>query len=613
MDGNTNTTWGTFSPASGFWIIVDLGSIYTIGSIRVNTSSAGDPDGAGSCYPRSINVLTSTTSTDPVSGFTLAGSFEATQNDWTDYSFSPVAARYVLLSIQTIWPGGGENAADVAELEVFTPNAAPTISGTAPHSFGDEHLVNPAQVSAWMAGLTTGDTDGNTVGIAITGTTGNGTWRYSIDSQATYTALPAVSDTSALLLRPSDWISYTPDLQNGETITLTVRGWDQTTGSAGSSADISINGGWTAFSTGTATISSTIAAINDAPTLSGGPFILTGTNEDTASSGTLISTILAGLTYADVDSGAQSGIAVFGKTGNGTWQYSTDGTSGWTSIGSPTVNSGVLLASSTYIRYVPNGHNGETATLSFSGWDRTTGAPSANGSPATADPTPGGGTTAFSTGTAQASITVASVNDAPIIGSGTSTLTATIANVASTPKMVNQMFSDFGYTDVDLAAQPGIAVTAKTGLGTWEYSVDAVTWTSFGAVSDSAALLLDSDSFVRYTGDGSSGETATFTFRAWDRTSGTASTYGTPCTADTTTNGGTSAFSTGTAMAQISVSALNHAPTMSGGGHHSREHERGYRWLQPGGVRVPDELRSERQRRRHDGDRRHRHGGQRHL
>ncbi|HEX2923244.1 MAG TPA: hypothetical protein VHS28_04370, partial [Chloroflexota bacterium] len=72
----------------------------------------------------------------------------------------------MLLSIQTIWPGGGENAADVAELEVYEANTAPTISGTVTQTFGDENIVNPAQVSTWMTGLTTGDTDGDVVGIA---------------------------------------------------------------------------------------------------------------------------------------------------------------------------------------------------------------------------------------------------------------------------------------------------------------------------------------------------------------------------------------------------------------------------------------------------------------
>ncbi len=63
--------------------------------------------------------------------------------------------------------------------------------------------------------------------------------------------------------------------------------------------------------TATLNITSTVRvnALNDAPTLSGGPFSLTGTDEDTISTGVQVSTILAGLTNGDVD-GDTLGLAV---------------------------------------------------------------------------------------------------------------------------------------------------------------------------------------------------------------------------------------------------------------------------------------------------------------
>lgn len=162
-----------------------------------------------------------------------------------------------------------------------------------------------------------------------------------------------------------------------------------------------------------------ITAVNDAPTLSGGPYSLTSVDEDTTSSGTLVSTILAGLTYADADTSASagvanSGIAVNATSGSGAWQYSTDGTT-WTDVGTVSSAASLLLASTTQVRYIPDGIDGGTARLTFRAWDQTSGSASSNGSRSTADARTNGGTTAFSTGTAQASLTVTAVNDAPTL------------------------------------------------------------------------------------------------------------------------------------------------------------------------------------------------------
>ena len=117
---------------------------------------------------------------------------------------------------------------------------------------------------------------------------------------------------------------------------------------------------------------------------------LSGTNEDTTSSGTTVNAILTGASWADVDSGALKGIAVTAVTGNGTWQYSTDGIT-WTNFGAVSGSSALLLDSASQVRYVPDGLNGETATFSFRAWDKTTRDGLANGSPSTANPERGGG------------------------------------------------------------------------------------------------------------------------------------------------------------------------------------------------------------------------------
>ncbi len=96
-------------------------------------------------------------------------------------------------------------------------------------------------------------------GIAVTGTTGKGTWSYSLDG-TTFTAIGAVADTSALLLPKTASLRYTPDGADAETPTITYCAWDTTTGQAGTKVDASVNGGTTAFSTATDTAHLTVVS-----------------------------------------------------------------------------------------------------------------------------------------------------------------------------------------------------------------------------------------------------------------------------------------------------------------------------------------------------------------
>ena len=140
-----------------------------------------------------------------------------------------------------------------------------------------------------------------------------------------------------------------------------------------------------------------------------------------------------------MDSGALSGIAVTAvDNSNGTWQYSTNGGGTWSAFGTPSTASARLLAAdaSTSVRFVPNANfNGTVSNgITFRAWDQTTGA--AGG---TADTTTSGGTTAYSSATAGASITVNSVNDAP---SGADNTVTMLEDTAYTFAAV-----DFGFSD----------------------------------------------------------------------------------------------------------------------------------------------------------------------
>src|SRR4029079_9411774 len=119
-------------------------------------------------------------------------------------------------------------------------------------------------------------------------------------------------------------------------------------------------------------------------------------------------------------SGAVNGIAVTSLVSStGIWQYSTDAGTTWTGVGAVSSSSALLLRSTDKLRFVPDGQNGTTASVTFRAWDQTSGTQGTK-----VDTTTSGGSTAFSTATATSTITVSSVNDAPVLdNTGTMTLT----------------------------------------------------------------------------------------------------------------------------------------------------------------------------------------------
>jgi len=159
---------------------------------------------------------------------------------------------------------------------------------------------------------------------------------------------------------------------------------------------------------------------------------------------------------------------------------------------------------------------------------------------------------------------IVAVNDAPTItSSGTTSLGAVNEETASTGVLVSTILAGgtVGYAEVDSAPSSGVAITAATGTGTWEFSTNNTTWTSFGAVAGNAALLLDSASYVRFTGGTEYAGTPALTFQAWDQTTGTASTFGSAQIGDATTNGTTTAYSSNSAGATITINAVNDIPS----------------------------------------------------
>jgi len=153
---------------------------------------------------------------------------------------------------------------------------------------------------------------------------------------------------------------------------------------------------------------------------------------------------------------------------------------------------------------------------------------------------------------ATVTIDVAPVNDAPVLDpGGAPALTPIDAGAADPPGDAVADIIAAAITDPDgPAALRGIAVTAAEAThGTWQYSTDAgAGWADLGTVSETAARLLRDIDRVRFIPAAGFVGTATLSYRAWDRTSGSVGD-----TADVSASGGTTAFSAGAETATVTV------------------------------------------------------------
>jgi cyclophilin family peptidyl-prolyl cis-trans isomerase len=461
-------------------------------------------------------------------------------------------------------------------VETVTVNHAPVLTASAP-TVGQTDEDTPLLIKLTGTFINNGqgttsisdalDESAEIGGIAITSLTGNGQWEYSIDSGVSYHTISSgsVSASSSLLLKKDAWLRYTPDGKNGETVTMTYRAWDATSGINSGRMDTSkaeLIGGSTAFSTATDTATLTVNALNDAPALASHQPSLGSTDFHIAKIVSLTSFINNGTTtttITDVDTGASiGGIAIFEVVGAGTWEYSLDGTT-YTAIKPVSNTSALLLPKNAKLRYTPDGSTLETAKIKYYAWDATSG--TAGGK---ADLT--ATSTAFSSTADAASLSVIDVNDAPVLIAGNPSLGSTAEDAAKTfllSDIINNGTGTTTITDPDVSAIiGGIAITGITGSGKWEYMLaGSTTYVTISSISASSALLLSKDTTLRYTPNGTNAETATITYHAWDASAGT---LGSKVNLSAATSiGGTTPYSSATDTTTLTVTALNDAPVLT--------------------------------------------------
>ena len=215
----------------------------------------------------------------------------------------------------------------------------------------------------------------------------------------------------------------------------------------------------------------TVNAVNDAPVLiNNGAFAAHGTEDVTNLAGQSVSGMIAG-TITDADSAALQGIAVIGvDNAHGTWQFSVDDGSHWTSFGTVSDTSATVLKdlSTTKVRFAPNADWNGTAGISYRAWDQTNTPALVDGATGVNVSTNGGSTPYSNSTAASAIITVDPVNDAPVNNLPWAALAADIVSGAtgSDPQYLTVSGGNLYFTAYDSVHGRELWKTDGTAAGT---------------------------------------------------------------------------------------------------------------------------------------------------
>ncbi len=432
---------------------VDTGETITATLTLADTSAGSLSANNGATYTAGTGVWTIT---DTVANVNLA---------LANLVFTPAVNNDVDTTIGVVIDDGDEDASGpltgTITLDVSPVNDAPTATNLTSTSAYNEGDASVAITDIVVSDVDTGETITATLTLADTAT-----GSLSANNGATYTAgtgVWTITDTVANVNLALANLVFTPAVNNDVDTTIGV---------------VIDDGDEDASGPLTGTITLDVTPVNDAPTASG-TFTMPATDENTTSTAVQVGAMLAdaSITANDPD-GDMLGIAVLAKTGLGNWQYSTNGASGWTDFGTVNPNAALLLSETTWVRYVPDGVNGEAVGFDFKTWDQTAGSASINGTPELADTVPAsGGTGTFSNGAADVTLTVSPVNDAPTATNLTSTsaynegdasvaITDIVVSDVDTGETITATLTLADTSAGSLSANDGATYTAGTGVWT---------------------------------------------------------------------------------------------------------------------------------------------------
>ncbi len=389
-------------------------------------------------------------------------------------------------------------------------------------------------VATALTGISVADVDAGSASLQMTLSVGSGSLAATSGSgvavggsgSGTLTLTGSAANLNAFIA--ASGVSFTTAANALGAVTLTVSTSDQgNTGSGGTRTD-------------TDNVTLNVTAINDAP-VNTVPASIAVTED--------VATALTGISVADVDAGSAS-LQVTLSVGSGALAATTgggvavvgSGTGTLVLTGSATNLNAFVAASNVTFTTAANATSAVTLTVATSDQGNT----GSGGAQSDSD---------------NVTLNVTAINDAPVLA-GANGLTAIAEDPSSNPGTLVSALIAGQVTDPDSGALAGIAVTSVDNTnGSWQYSTNGGgAWNNFGTPGATAARLLQADAstLVRFVPNAHYTGTADIVFRAWDRTSGTAG-----GTANVTTNGGATAYSTAAASASISITAVNDAPTVS--------------------------------------------------
>ncbi len=384
-------------------------------------------------------------------------------------------------------------------------NDAPVLSGANDlTAISEDPVSNPGTlVSDLISGQVSDADPGALEGIAVIGVDDtNGSWEYTTDGGSNWFAFGAVDTANARLLAAdaSTNVRFVPNANWNGTVSngLTFHAWDQTSGTAGATADLT--------STDTVLDQFTTAAYgnNDGTASWAGPWVETDDGGGGASGGQITvdsgrlrvqadhpfnniyrEADLSGATSAtltlDFDNQLMSGDVVrleISSNGGSSWNFLKDYVDGGPASGNDSFDITSFIASNTQIRFTQIGASGD-APIFFDNVqiEYTTGSGT-------------GGTTAYSVATASSSVTVNAVDDAPTA----TNLSAAESYTEDAPPLD---LTDIVVSDVDSANVTATLTLSDVAAGSLSTGTSgSVTstfaggvWTASGAIADVNTLL----------------------------------------------------------------------------------------------------------------------------
>ena len=262
-------------------------------------------------------------------------------------------------------------------ITVTAVNDAPVAAASTVTSIVEDvaDLINTGTpVSSLVTNFTDADS-GAVKGIAVTAVvTTNGTWWYSTNTGSTWTTLTGVTTSAARLLKGNDAaykVRFVPAANFYGTATMTYQAWDQTSGTAGGTGDVTTNGGSTAYSSNPGTGTITITAVNDAPTLATRVVVTASGGNLTTSGNYTIHRFTSSGTFVPPGTGTVEVLVVGGGGGGGRGQYHGGGGGGGgvlaNSVYAVTANSSVAVVIGSGGATGTNGGGSSFGTLSALG------------------------------------------------------------------------------------------------------------------------------------------------------------------------------------------------------------------------------------------------------